>query len=816
MKVFIDGLKLDIPANKLWRGNGMVSANNSSRLLLDYKIEHPKKYWEILNYLFGENGVGINHLKIEMGADVNSSSGTEPCIKRTIDENPDVTRGAGFILAKDAKKINPSLTLDMLYWGEPSWIQEDKREDKIYSNRYFWYKETLNAAYKTFDLKFDYVSATQNERAVDTDWIIYLSEHLKAEKDCEYDFSKIKIVASDEVCSWNIADRMLEDKRLLDAIDVIASHYTSWSTDNVKKLVNEYGKEAWFGEGSAPMNYAQGCYRFDGMHSGLDGLNGSLDIANRIVTMYSGGLMTLYEYQPTVASYYDGVNYCQKQLILANTPWNGEYLLDSGFFMSLHFSQFLKKGWAIVKDASFADGVVGGDGHAIINTNYSYLTGMNPETKDFSTVIVNTKRTETVYDFSLSNVKKNMQISVYETRGPDSENDIEYDRNYFKKVETISPVYKDEVASFSVTIKPCSIVTVTSLIIEEVNYPRQIKTNGLLKSELTDKLLLPYKDDFEYSDYSENYLVERGNAPRYTTDASGAFEVVKEDEQEQNNVVMQMITTKIKGIEWASSSEPMTTFGDDSWYNYLISVNVKLAQQISLPDNQLNYIGVGGRCNLSCSGQSGYWIKLLETGDYILYKNAVEITKGKLDNFDNSKWQTIELSFKDNYIQAFINKEKIIDCKIVYSSVVSSGRVALYSAYENNCFDNVNIQPLENSYVTHYDQTDFGITYSGKWNHNLMSSFRDYKRTISTGQKDASFSFDFYGTGFLLTGTNAQKPLLKTIVDGKVILDNFLVLETEAREVACSVTGLQNAKHSAEVIVLSNEFSCDGLQIVSE
>lgn len=124
----------------------MVSANNSSRLLIDYKAENPDAYRELMDYIFGSEGIGINHLKLEMGADVNSSSGTEPSVKRTEEEKADVTRGAGFQLAADAKAVNPDLTLDMLYWGLPKWV--DEAEDK-YAARYKWYKETLDAAYET-------------------------------------------------------------------------------------------------------------------------------------------------------------------------------------------------------------------------------------------------------------------------------------------------------------------------------------------------------------------------------------------------------------------------------------------------------------------------------------------------------------------------------------------------------------------------------------------------------------------------------------------------------------------------------------------
>ncbi|GAA3333764.1 hypothetical protein GCM10020331_099100 [Ectobacillus funiculus] len=57
-------------------------------MLLDYKEENPKKkYWEIMNKLFNkETGAGLTHVKVEVGADVNSSSGTEPATMRYADE----------------------------------------------------------------------------------------------------------------------------------------------------------------------------------------------------------------------------------------------------------------------------------------------------------------------------------------------------------------------------------------------------------------------------------------------------------------------------------------------------------------------------------------------------------------------------------------------------------------------------------------------------------------------------------------------------------------------------------------------------------
>ena len=62
-------------------------------------------------------------LKVEMGDDANTSSGTEPATMRSKDETANVKRGAGFQLIADAKKLQPSLKTAVLRWGEPGWLR---------------------------------------------------------------------------------------------------------------------------------------------------------------------------------------------------------------------------------------------------------------------------------------------------------------------------------------------------------------------------------------------------------------------------------------------------------------------------------------------------------------------------------------------------------------------------------------------------------------------------------------------------------------------------------------------------------------------
>ncbi len=787
VKVKIDGSKAETRENFLYRGQGMISCNGSSRLLLDYKENYPESYRQILEYMYGKNGLKFTHFKIEMGSDVNTSSGTEPADMRYEGEKADVTRGAGFQIAADIKKINPDVTLDMLWWSEPKWVTN---AEDVNAARYKWYKKTLDAAYETYGLEFDYVSANRNERDVDTEWIIYLSKALKSEKNCPYDYSKIKIVAADECGTWNISREMANNEKLCGAVDVIGSHYTSYADTFTKLLAEKKEKEIWFSEGSSPMSHSQSVYRFDEGNSGLTGVNGVLDVASRMITMVSGGYMTLYEYQPAAAAYYDGVTYCQKQLITANTPWNGYYELDSGYFMNLHFSQFMDKGWSFIFDACNADGKPGGDGHAIVDTTYTYMTACSPE-GDYSTIITNTTAEPVTYEFETANLaKSDSEVFVWETRGP--EGGQEYNANYFKKVGTISP----EGGKFTVTVKPYSIVTVSTVDIPEIEYTAPSKPDNTV-------LPLPYADDFNYSD---EFLSARGGAPLYTTDEGGAFEVTEKDGKK---VLMQKITCDIKADEWGGTPEPTTNFGDDRWYNYSISADV-------LTDGENSYAGVGLRYILADSGKSGYGVTLYNDGRWLFITGNKPAEGGIIKNFDCAKWHNIKISALYDDVRIFIDGEKALDYKSENGGY-SAGRAALYSSYNNCCFDNINIKATDNvqPYVKKLDNFDHAFTYSKDgWEHKTMDSFKNYRRTLSKGAKGAYAEIKFYGTGLILTGVQSGESVISIEIDGNVIEEEYKLSPISNRQSFYTASGLEDGRHILGFTVKRGECTVDSAQVL--
>ena len=82
-------------------GVGAVSAGASSRLLIDYP--EPSRS-QILDYLFKPGyGAALQHLKVEVGGDVNSTDGSEPGHMRTPGDH-DYTRGYEWWLMAEARK----------------------------------------------------------------------------------------------------------------------------------------------------------------------------------------------------------------------------------------------------------------------------------------------------------------------------------------------------------------------------------------------------------------------------------------------------------------------------------------------------------------------------------------------------------------------------------------------------------------------------------------------------------------------------------------------------------------------------------------
>ncbi len=811
-QIIIDGNNIgENPAN-IWRGLGFVSGNNSSRLLMDYKTNFPEVYDEILKLLFQQGyGAGLSHLKLEMGSDVNSSSGTEPCTKRYSDVKANVHRGAGFQLACDAKKINPNLTLDLLRWGEPHWVTEAFRKGGIeggYEARYKWFRETLQSAYDTFGLEFDYISPDANEpEKADTNWIIWFSEKLKKEKNPPYDFSKIKIVASDEVGSRTIASEMMRNKRLRNAVDVIGLHYTTYGDINTLQLHDEFHKEIWYSEGIAPCNIPWLSCRADG--NGMTGRNGALDVANRIINSFPHGQMVMYEFQPAVSAYYDGSCYAPKQLITANEPWSGNYRIDIGLWVSAHFTKFARAGWRIIPDSCFGDGE---EDHAIWNTTHNYMSMISPDKKHLTMIFSNDSNIPRSYFVIVKNLPE-LSDTVYTVETSGNNDPYGFDDNWFMANQRTKLRRMDGEAGFTVVVKPYSIVTATTM---EIDY---IRGDEAFTKEIPEskRLLFPYVDDF---DYPTKKMENRGNAPLYTTDQGGAFEVVR---SKKGCFLEQKITKDILPTNWRfrGTPNPITCLGDDKWSNYQAII-----EAVFDSDSPSNYVGVGIRYNsaVTCpeTSESGLCLRLYADGKWELrYMNDV-LKDGIVKDFQYDMPHKIGIGAIDTLVLCFADGHSLYETKLDDIPLIRSGRVSLCSAYYQNRFANLTIQPIDiplpmQLYCYREDCMSPMVRYlkdevQGTWKLNGMASYQFYNRTCAESSAGAMMEIRFYGCGIHLLGV--AKELDAVIwIDGQLYSSSYQVTESRYREAFFSLEHIHLGWHTLRLGVRHGQLFFDCFEI---
>ena len=249
-----------------YKGLGMLNGNSTSNLLLDYKAENPKAYGDMMEYLFGGDYPLFSNIKMEMGNDGNNSTGAEACTMRYEDEEADASRSPGFVMAADAKKINPNVKVSILRWEYPNWVKAKADGTEKYAAIYKWYKETIFDAYEKYGYVIDYIDPDKNETGnPDGEIIKYFANALENEKDfppyfteeAKQAYNNIKIVASDENKGLKIVPLMRKDSGVYDAVDAIGFHYRTNATDDYIKMADVDDKEVWYSEGCATFGYSE-------------------------------------------------------------------------------------------------------------------------------------------------------------------------------------------------------------------------------------------------------------------------------------------------------------------------------------------------------------------------------------------------------------------------------------------------------------------------------------------------------------------------------------------------------------------------------
>lgn len=785
--IVIDGndIKADNVNGLTYKGFGMLSANSTSDLLMDYKSQNPEAYAKLMQYLFGGEYPIFTHVKLEMGNDRNNSTGSESATKRTKGEKANVLRNPGWQLAADAKKINPNLKVSILTWRTPSWVKTD--EDK-----YIWYKQSILDAYEKYGYMVDYINPNTNEEWGGAGDVAYTKKFAKwiaaestktiaAEKALAL-FKKIKLVVSDEanVVSSDVANKLKGDKEFMNAVDVVGYHYKTADDENnaMKWLAEEADKEVWNSEEQA--TFSNSAFRpsttdkaptVEG--TGIGGSGSALEMGNTVIKSFVESRRGHVIYQPVIGSYYEGAQYSFKELVSARDPWSGWMHYDAGLLILAHISKFAVTGWENetntagiwrgVASASKASAVQGTTSNAVDGRGggENYMTLAAPTKDNFSTVIVNDSEYPMTYTLQTKNMKlkADRKLELWETRAAD---EGAFNENYMKCIQELSA---DSNGVYSFAVKPNSAVTVTSLdVSDSKEHTEAMPVEGertVLDTDATGDVQNTedgylYADDFEYTGKTvpvldgkggftgekEDYIASRGGEKgamaRYTHTLNGAFEVYKSGSG--NHVLRQQLDKKSTGVGSAwNSGDPVTLVGDYRWTNYTAAIDVLFERAADKQYAQIGIRQTGRTHNLS--NNAGYSLKVNDDGSWILYRakmgstssKGTELASGSVDasQVTPGTWFQLKLRGEGNVIKAYINDTLVATYED--SNPITSGRVAIGCGNSYTRFDNLAVTkikgyaPYYREYIDNmetYDltpQKNAKLVYNNKWSRTCAN-----------------------------------------------------------------------------------------------
>lgn len=580
-------------------GVGAVSGGGgNSRLLIDYP--EPQR-GQILDYLFKPNyGAALQILKVEIGGDTNSTSGSEPSHAHARGDL-NCNRGYEWWIMEQAKARNPNITLVGLAWGAPGWIGNGT----FLSNDMIDYYLSWLGCAKQHNLTIDYLTPVQNERQWSVDFAINVRNALNANG-----YSGTKLIIPDLwPGAWAGADEIASNATLRNAVDVLGGHYpcgylSAQTTCTVPANFISSGKSLWDSEGGSQ-----------------DYNDGAKPLARGINRGYIDGKMTAYINWDLVAAVTPNIPWATVGLVLANQPWSGWYAVGKNTWAMAHTAQFTAPGWKYL-DAS--TGFIGGN-----RDNGSYVSLKSPNSSDYSTIIETMDATSAQQlNFSVAGGLSTGSVHVWATNlNSNNTND------YFVHSSDVTP----SGGNFSVTVQPGYLYTLTTTTGQG---------KGTASSPAQGSLNLPYSDNFE------SYAA--GRLPKYLQDTQGAFETAACGGGRSGMCLRQ--ASPQAAITWKTLADPATYGGNLNWSNYTVAADVLLEKS--------GYVQLEGRVgstNMDPIGNyNGYFLRATDTGSWSILRNnssgqLTTLRSGTVPALGTNRWHSMALDFAGGAITATID-----------------------------------------------------------------------------------------------------------------------------------------------------------------
>jgi len=634
-KVVLDGQS----KGRIFDGLGAASAGASSRLLIDYP--EPQRS-EILDYLFKPGyGAALQHLKVEIGGDVNSTDGSEPSHMRTATDH-DSTRGYEWWLMVEAHKRNPGIVLEILPWGAPGWVGDTVGgKPTLYTPKMAAYLvDFIRTAKQDYGLDIAY-AGPWNEKVYDIGFIKEFHRQLLASH------LSTKIACCDEypgqgAGQWSIADEMLKDPELAGDIAVIGGHYPLMdgkitTTDAARKT----GKPLWSSEDQPNGG--------GGPFVSRDWPVGGRILAHLYNQNYLEGSLTSTEIWSPITSYYDNLAAPNSGLMYANTPWSGHYDVQGTIWATAHTTQFAQPGWQYLDSAS-----------GNLSEKGSYVALRSTDQKNWSVVLetINAKHAQTIA-FSVAGGLATTPVHIWETNGSRT----------FEHVADVTPSNNN----FQYSFDPDSLYTLTT-------------TTGQGKGTAAPPPPAPFP--FPYTDNFDK--TSQGHTPKYLSDQNGAFEA--QPCAGRSGRCLEQVITSLP-VPWGPMPDPFTLAGNADWKDYSLSADVRF-----LSDAPAAIIGRIDSADVFQDGRakwpSGYVLRLKPDGAWELisskYKQPLVTLASGSAHVDRGQWHHLELRFSGKQIHALLDGTSLAS---VEDEAHTHGMIALATEWNRIQFDNLRVAP---------------------------------------------------------------------------------------------------------------------------
>lgn len=631
---------------KRFDGIGAVDGGGATSVLLkDYP--EPQRS-QILDLVFKPKfGASVSALLVEIPGDGNSTQGSMPSHMHTRDDL-NYSRGYIWWILQEAKNRNPKLTLDALAWSAPGWVGNGNFWSQDMADYYLKWLQGLRDVYR---LQLDAIGC-RNEKGVSFEFARMLRDTLHANG-----FANVKVHGFD---NWqdtrlDFVKDMFTNQTLRDSIDIVSAHtLDTWAkpaTAEIQEMAAKMNKPIWNSEEHV---YKEGFECEIGIVKAFNG-NFIRSGATRIVNWYDiAALYPMESYSETPA------------MLLARSPWSGNYQVREALWAYAHYGQFTEAGWQYLN---------GGCG---ILTNGGSFVSLKSPGNDYSIII------------ETSDAKAPQQLR-FEIGGGLSPNPLcvwlsDANEQFIRQAD-IQP----ENGAFTITLQPDSIYSLST-------------TRGQQKGSFDN--IPPAKPfPFPYSETFKEYSnpKEWGYLPRYTADIAGAFEIADRPDK-QGKCLHQAVP--IPTISWAEDWQPYTILGDDQWRDYEISVDVYL--------NPGDAAGIMGRVNNVGPGYGFipkcYSLQLADNGECRLMVIRGKVDKKKLTgdaeqqalvkarsddseggekelgavqlaNLKPNEWHTLKLRFEGSVITGLVDARPVLTAT---NALYSYGMAGLWVGQEKS------------------------------------------------------------------------------------------------------------------------------------